>query len=45
MATTAEYYLQYVEALDQSAAEVTAWECDFVESLLKNRPYALTEKQ
>jgi hypothetical protein len=45
MSTSADYYLQYVEALDAAPFEVTSWEASFLEDLLIHRPHQLSEKQ
>ena len=42
-----EYYLEFIDAIDDGAGafEVSAWEADFIESMLKNRPRRLSERQ
>ena len=42
---SSDYYLQFIEAIDGNAANVSDWEADFCESMLKNRPQMLSEKQ
>ena len=42
---SADLYLSYVEALDAAEAEVTDWEADFLESLLRRRPRFLSDRQ
>lgn len=45
MATSTEYYLQYVEALDEALADVSTWEASFIDDMLKQRPQRFSEKQ
>lgn len=40
-----DYYMQFVEALDNGPFEVSNWEADFLSSLLERRPKTITEKQ
>ena len=40
-----DYYLQYVEAVDECGKDVSDWEATFIESMLKNRPARLSLKQ
>ena len=39
------YYLEFIDAIDDGAFEVSAWEADFIESMLRNRPQRLSERQ
>ena len=39
------YYLQYVEAIDESEREVSDWESQFIENILESKPKNLSEKQ
>ena len=40
-----EHYLDVLEDIDSGDYDVTEWEAEFIESLLKNRPYRLSERQ
>ena len=40
-----ERYLEILEDIDSGDYDVTEWEAEFIESLLKNRPYALSDRQ
>jgi hypothetical protein len=40
-----DYYLQYLEAIDEGDQEVTAWEAQFIEDMLTQRPQQISEKQ
>lgn len=40
-----EGYLDVLEDIDSGDYDVTEWEADFIESLLKTRPYALSDRQ
>jgi hypothetical protein len=40
-----DYYLQYLEEIDELGVEVSRWEADFLESMLKQRPQRLSQKQ
>ena len=41
----AEHYLDVLEDIDSGDYDVSEWEAEFIESLLKNRPYRLSERQ
>lgn len=45
MQTNADYYLQYLEALDEAPVDVSTWEASFIDDMLKQRPSHLSEKQ
>lgn len=38
-------YLALIKQIDASGHDVTSWEADYIESLLKNRPRFLSERQ
>jgi hypothetical protein len=39
------YYLDVVEDIDAGGHEVSEWEADFIESMLKHRPRQMSERQ
>ena len=41
----AEYYYQFLETIDERAAEVSDTEARFIEDMLKNRPQQISHKQ
>jgi len=42
---SADYYLQFLEEIDDGDYEVSDWEAEFLESMLKRRPQSLSPKQ
>jgi hypothetical protein len=40
-----EHYLDVLEDLDSGDYDVSGWEAEFIENILKHRPYALSDRQ
>lgn len=40
-----DYYLQYLETIDDGDYDVTAYEAQFLEDMLKHRPQQMSVKQ
>lgn len=40
-----EDYLEVIQDIDTCGREITDWEADFIESMLRNRPTHLSTKQ
>lgn len=40
-----DYYLQFLEEIDESDAEVSDWEARFLDDMLKHRPQNMSIKQ
>ena len=40
-----DYYLQFLEEIDAGPYDVTKWEADFIDDMLKHRPQQMSLKQ
>jgi hypothetical protein len=43
--SASDYYLQYLEDIDVGGYEVSKWEADFLDNMLRARPQQMSEKQ